>query len=130
MNILTMLRISVLNFTYKRFLPTSRLASSHSGKNVANRIALTDDESTFVVWHPPTNFPYECTRPLPEPKCVDDTTVLKVQMTDELQEIFNKKTEEQARQELMNITHTTKHRWFARARDKKAKKTEMDREFL
>lgn len=121
-----MLRICILKCSSKHILQPFRLASS----NLKNRVVVTDDESTFVVWHPPEDFPYECTKPLPEKAYVEDTSVLKVQLTDELKEIFNKKTEEQARQELMNITHTTKHRWFHRPRDKKAKKTPMDREYL
>lgn len=107
-----------------------REASTKSEQDLRNKIAVTDDGSTFVVWHPPEDFPYECTKPLPEPQLIEDTSALKVQMSDELKEIFNKKTEEQARQELMNITHTTMHRWFHRPRDKKAKKTPMDREYL
>lgn len=112
-----------------RVLPRTRniirCASNKSGTNVA----LTEDESTFVVWHPKEDFPYECTRPLPE-AIPESDSVLKTQLTDELMNVFKKKTPEQSRQELMNITHTTKHRWFPRARDKKAKKTPMDREYL
>ncbi|KAK5642363.1 hypothetical protein RI129_008530 [Pyrocoelia pectoralis] len=93
-------------------------------------IVLTDDRSTYVAWHPQQDFPYECTRPLPEPKIEESTSVLKTNLTPELMQIFKKKTDEQARQELMNITFTTKHRWFPRARDKRAKKTPMDREYL
>nr|CAH7722506.1 unnamed protein product [Callosobruchus chinensis] len=93
-----------------------------------SKIAVTDDGSTIVAWHPKDDFPYECTRPLPEPVVVESTSVLKTNMTPELMSVFNKKTPEQARQELMDITFTTKHRWFPRARDKKAKKTPMDRE--
>ncbi|EFA00323.1 large ribosomal subunit protein mL42 [Tribolium castaneum] len=100
-----------------------------SAKFPDHKIVLTDDESTYVAWHPKQDFPYECTQPLPE-KQVEDTSVLKTQLTPQLKEVFNKKTPEQARQELMNITHTTKHRWFPRARDKRAKKTPMDREYL
>lgn len=123
-----MLKIFVLKNLVQR--TPFRLASSYSAKDLQNKIAITDDGSTFVAWHPPQDFPYECTRPLPEQNVVEDTSVLKVQMTKELQEIFNKKTEDQARQELMNITHTTKHIWYHRPRDKKAKKTPMDREYL
>lgn len=114
----------------ERILLQFRLASSYSGKNSKSKVALTDDGSTFVAWHPAEDFPYECTKPLPEPQFVEDTSVLKVQMSKELQDVFNKKTQEQAVQELMNITHTTKHRWAYRPRDKKAKKTPMDREYL
>ncbi|CAH1970650.1 unnamed protein product [Acanthoscelides obtectus] len=101
-----------------------RQISSHS------KIVVTDDGTTIVAWHPKDDFPYECTRPLPERTVEKSTSVLKTNLTPEVMSIFNKKTPEQARQELMNITHTTKHRWFPRARDKKAKKTPMDREYL
>lgn len=113
------LRLSNHNFTCRTLSTNSK-----------DKIVLTKDGSTFVAWHPPEDFPYEYTKPLPEVKAVEDTSVLKTQMTDELKDIFNKKTPEQARQELMNITHTTKHRWFPRSRDSKAKKTPMDREYL
>jgi len=43
---------------------------------------------------------------------------------------FKSKHPEVARQELMQLTHTTKHRWFPRARDRKAKQTPMDRPYL
>lgn len=94
------------------------------------RIVLTDDGTTFVAWHPRQDFPYECTRPIPAKVIEESNTVLKTVMSPELKQMFKKKTPEVARQELMNITHTTKHRWFPRARDKKAKKTEPDREYL
>ncbi|GJQ78939.1 hypothetical protein Trydic_g106 [Trypoxylus dichotomus] len=82
-------------------------------------------------WHKREDFPYECTKPLPEVKSDEtENTVLKTTFTPQLKEVFNKKSPEIARQELMNITYTTKHRWFPRARDKKAKKTPMDREYL
>ncbi|XP_060535283.1 uncharacterized protein LOC132707438 [Cylas formicarius] len=94
------------------------------------KIVGTLDGTTLVAWHPKRDFPYECTRPLPEEKTDEHPSVLKTQLTPELMSIFNKKTPEQARQELMNLTATTKHRWFPRARDKKAKKTPMNREYL
>ncbi|KAK9871638.1 hypothetical protein WA026_013018 [Henosepilachna vigintioctopunctata] len=94
-----------------------------------NRVILTNDETTFVAWHPIEDFPYEYTKPLPE-DTVTNTSVLKTQMTPEVMEIFNKKTPEQARLELMNITHTTKHRWFPRSRDKRKRKLPIDREYL
>ncbi|KAF2893039.1 hypothetical protein ILUMI_13133 [Ignelater luminosus] len=118
---------SIFNHQSKLFLSSIRWEST---KNPKHTIVLTDDASTFVAWHPKEEFPYECTKPLPEPKLEEDTSVLKTQMTSDMKELFKKKTPEQARQELMNITHTTKHRWFPRARDKKAKKTPMDREYL
>lgn len=94
------------------------------------KIVSTKDESTLVAWHPKQDFPYECTKPLPVEKVAENPSALKTQLTPELLSVFNKKTPEQTRLELMNITYTTKHRWFPRARDRKAKKTPMDREYL
>lgn len=93
------------------------------------KIVTTNDDTTYVSWHPEEDFPYECTKPLPVIKQEEDG-VLKTQLTPAARELFNKKTSEQARQELMNITFTTKHRWFPRSRDRRAKKTPMDREYL
>lgn len=99
--------------------------------NSSYGISMTEDGSTLVVFHPKSDFPYECTTPLSEVKTKENTSVLKTNLTPELKEIFHKKRPEQAREELMALTHTTKHRWFPRARDKKAKKnTPMDREYL
>ena len=97
--------------------------------SVNNVVVVTDDGSTFVSWHPKQDFPYECTKPLPETE-QQETSVLKTKLTPELMEVLKKKTPDQARQELMNITHTTKHRWFPRARDRRAKETPMNREYL
>ncbi|KAL3275827.1 hypothetical protein HHI36_020571 [Cryptolaemus montrouzieri] len=117
-------RIGILTRQIYRLVSTSNHV-------VQNKIVLTNDESTYIAWHPQEDFPYECTRPLPESKEKDlDTSVLKTKLTPELMEIFQKKTPEQARLELMNITHTTKHRWFPRARDKKKRKMTVDREYL
>lgn len=110
----------------KAFLCSKRLSSTYSEQT----IVLTDDGRTYVAWHPKQDFPYEYTRPLPEEHIQQSTTVLKTQMTPELKQIFNKKSPEQSRLELMTVTNTTKHRWFPRARDKKAKKTSMDRTYL
>ncbi|CAG9771007.1 unnamed protein product [Ceutorhynchus assimilis] len=102
----------------------------HRAYSSQHKIVCTTDGSTLVAWHPKKDIPYECTQPLPEEKIQEHPSVLKTQLTPELLSIFNKKTPEQARAELMSITNTTKHRWFPRARDKKAKKTPMDREYL
>lgn len=96
----------------------------------APQLARTKDGSTIIAWHKAPEFPYECTKPLPESVSCASDTVLKTQMSPELLNIFNKKSPELARLELMNITHTTKHRWFPKARSKKAKKTPMDRQYL
>nr|XP_023019361.1 39S ribosomal protein L42, mitochondrial [Leptinotarsa decemlineata] len=102
----------------------------YSSSNKDPKIVPIDEGSTLLAWHPKKDFPYECTKPLPEKVEFAEASVLKTTLTPEVMSIFNKKTPEQARQELMNITHTTKHRWFPRARDKRAKKTPMDRPYL
>uniref|UniRef100_A0A6M2DE24 Large ribosomal subunit protein mL42 n=1 Tax=Xenopsylla cheopis TaxID=163159 RepID=A0A6M2DE24_XENCH len=91
-----------------------------------DKIGVTDDQTTFVAWHPKKDFPYECSRPLPEVN-EDNGSYLKNLVT---KNAFKSPHPEIARQELMRITHTSKHVWFPRARDKRAKKTPMDREYL
>lgn len=108
-----------------------RFASSNSKTNIPEeRIVLSADGTTFIAWHPEKPFPYECTKPI-DPKIEQESnTVLKTVLSPEIKQLFKKKTPEVARQELMAITHTTKHRWFPRSRDKRAKKTLPDREYL
>ncbi|XP_030765915.1 39S ribosomal protein L42, mitochondrial [Sitophilus oryzae] len=120
----------ISRFLNSKKVLTKVLNSLHRNFSSEHKIVSTKDESTLVAWHPKRDFPYEFSKPLPEEKIKENPSALKTQLTSELMSIFNKKTPEQARLELMNITHTTKHRWFPRARDKKAKKTPMDREYL
>lgn len=109
-------------------VPLRGFASKYS--NPPERIVVNAEGNTFIAYHPEKPFPYECTKPI-TPKVVEESnTVLRTVLSPELKQIFKKKTPEVARQELMAITHTTKHRWFPRARDKRAKKTEPDREYL
>ncbi|KAG5892926.1 hypothetical protein JTB14_006240 [Gonioctena quinquepunctata] len=121
------MRLKLLSFQFNACrMILSRYSSS---ANKDPKIVILD-ECTLLAWHPRQDFPYECTRPLPETEEYAESSVLKTTLTAEVMNIFNKKTPEQARQELMNITHTTKHRWFPRSRDKRAKKTPMDRTYL
>lgn len=92
-------------------------------------VVFSDDGSTIVCWHPEQAFPYECSRPLPEPVS-ESNSVLNIEDQANAYAVFRKKSDEVVRQELMKITHTTKHRWFPRSRDKFAKKTPSDREYL
>lgn len=94
------------------------------------RIVLNSTGTMFVAWHPEKEIPYECTKPIELKPEEESNTVLKTVMSPELKQIFKKKSPEVARQELMAITHTTKHCWFPRSRDKRAKKTKPDREYL
>lgn len=94
-----------------------------------NKIVITDDGSTIVALHQNHEFPYKYSRPLPEePK--PKPGVLKMNDIDEIKGVFKSMKPEMARQQLSSLTLTTKHRWFQRARDKKAKETEMNRPYL
>lgn len=94
-----------------------------------NKIVITDDGSTIVALHQEKEFPYELSRPLPEQSKEDDS-VLRMSDYNEVKRVFKDMKPEMARQQLASLTLTTTHRWFPRARDKKAKKTEMNRPFL
>lgn len=107
---------------------SSKTATGHW--SLVDKIALTDDRKTFVAWHPSTEFPYEFSRPIPAYEERNRSAVIKESAMDTAMAAFNTKHPEIARQELQRITFTTKHRWFPRSRDKKAKKTPMDRPYL
>lgn len=94
-----------------------------------NKIVVTDDGSTIVALHKEPEFPYKFSRPLPE-EIKDDSSVLKMNDINEIKRVFKSMSPEMARQQLCSATLTTKHRWFPRARDKKAKKGEMNRPYL
>lgn len=88
-----------------------RLASSVNVCSMSEHaIVVTDDSSTIVCYHPESRFPYECTKPLPENKVMDNS-VLRVQNKNYVHEVFSKPNSELVQQELMKITFTTKHRW-------------------
>ncbi|KDR11909.1 28S ribosomal protein L42, mitochondrial [Zootermopsis nevadensis] len=104
------------------------LGRASSSRSLDEQVTVTDDGSIIVCWHPETHFPYDCSRALPVEQ--ETHSNLKIQSLDEVDSVFNEKKEEFVRQELMSLTYTTKHRWFPRARDKYAKKTPPDREYL
>lgn len=94
-----------------------------------NKIVITDDGSTIVALHRDQEFPYEHSRPLPE-ETVTDNTVLRMSDKQEVYRVFKDLKPEIARKQLASLTLTTEHRWWPRARDKRAKKTEMNRPYL
>lgn len=94
-----------------------------------NKIVMTDNGSTIVALHREEEFPYEFSKPLPE-EAKEDKSVLRMNDFDEVRRVFKDIKPEIARQQLASLTLTTTHRWFPRARDKKAKKTEMNRPYL
>jgi len=104
------------------------LRQASSSRKLEEQITVTDDGSTIVCWHPEPRFPYECSFPLPAEQ--ETHATLKIQSLDEVRSVFLEKKQEFVRQELMSLTYTTKHRWFPRSRDKYAKNTPPDREYL
>uniref|UniRef100_A0A1B0D1D3 Large ribosomal subunit protein mL42 n=2 Tax=Phlebotomus papatasi TaxID=29031 RepID=A0A1B0D1D3_PHLPP len=119
-------------------IPISRvilrnLSTKHptGAQNLVNSVAITDDGSTFVAWHPKPEFPYEFSKPIPPAIERDNSSLLRDNAVNTAMQAFKTKHPEVAREELMRLTYTTKHRWFPRSRDKKAKKdTPMDRPYL
>ena len=93
-------------------------------------VTTTGDKTTFVAWHPDVEFPYEFSKPIPVKVENSSSSVINESAMKDAQRAFKSLHPEVARQELQKLTYTTKHRWFPRARDKKAKKTEMDRPYL
>ncbi|CAF4789364.1 39S ribosomal protein L42, mitochondrial [Pieris napi] len=93
------------------------------------KIVMTDDGSTIVALHKDQEFPYEFSKPLPE-ESIEDKSVLRMSDYSEVKRVFKEMKPEFARQQLSSLTLTTQHRWFPRSRDKKAKKTEMNRPYL
>ncbi|XP_012278550.1 39S ribosomal protein L42, mitochondrial [Orussus abietinus] len=93
-----------------------------------SQVVVVADDDTIVCWHPEETFPYECSKPLPEAK-PGSNSVLKIG-ENEINSVFRKVNPELAPQMLAKITFTTKHRWYPRSRDRKAKKTEPNRPYL
>ncbi|XP_053963206.1 39S ribosomal protein L42, mitochondrial [Anastrepha ludens] len=99
-------------------------------KSLVDKVAITNDGAVVVAWHPDIPFPYECSKPLPKALDSQNISLIKVNALRTAMSAFKNKKPEVARQELMQLTHTTKHRWFPRSRDKRAKNTSMDRPYL
>ena len=109
-----------LNLSCKRYLSSNKLPPE---------IVMPINSEMIVCWHPKQDFPYEYSLPLPEEKHIPSNTVLCIG-NKEIAEVFHHKRREVVIQELSKITHTTKHRWYPKSRDKKEKKTLPDRPYL
>lgn len=106
-----------------KVLETALGTQSHVAK------VVTAKDGTFVAWHPTQDFPYEHSLPLPPP-AIPTSTLLRDEAIQMSMKAFGKQHPEIATQELMRVTHTSKHVWAPRPRDRKAKKTPSDREYL
>lgn len=101
------------------------------GNTLVEGVAVTTDGKTVVAWHPNKPFPYEFSKPLPTSFQENNNgSLIKESALNSAYRAFKDQRPEIARQELMNLTYTTKHRWFPRSRDKRAKDTPMDRKYL
>ena len=109
-----------------RSLHKQSLARTYS--KVPPELVVFMDDRMVVCWHPEQPFPYECSKPLPVVEAKPES-VLKIGDT-EVNEVFRRKRTELVPEELAKLTYTTKHRWYPRARDKKAKTTLPDRPYL
>ena len=76
------------------------------------RVVLTSDGAVICCWHPQPKFPYELSRPIPRSEMTGTPSPLKVQMTDDMKELYHHKPERFHRRDLMRLTWTTKHKWF------------------
>lgn len=97
---------------------------------LVDSIAESQDSQAFYAWHPKKEIPYEFTSPLPAQKERISTSLMREEKLDEALILHKHEYPDLVRNKLAKMTFTTKHRWFPRSRDKKAKKTEMDRPYL
>ena len=116
------------------YLNSLRCASTRlnaiGNKSLVAGVTQTDDKSTFVAWHPDVPFPYELSKPIPKKVEVNCSAVIEESAMRLAKKAFKTTHPEVARQELQRLTFTTKHKWYPRARDRKAKDTPMDRPYL
>ncbi|KAK6624903.1 hypothetical protein RUM44_011767 [Polyplax serrata] len=109
---------------------SSVLLRSRGGKRNAH-VAVTDDSSVIAFWHPEKTFPYEKSLPVVKKVEKPSDSILKIQSTKELWSVLKPKREEAVRQELMAMTHTTKHIWFPQRKQFRRKpKVERIRPYL
>jgi len=92
------------------YLATSRLVEKEDAAS-DERVSLSKDGRVIVCWHPETPFPYEMTRPIPLDVTPTDSN-LKLQALVPVREIFRKKHKDMVVRELMQLTFTSKHRWY------------------
>lgn len=111
---------SILKFNNVR--AASRLAGQ-------KEVVIFPDDEMAVCWHPEQNFPYECSKPLPQ-KAPAAFSPLKISEHEAKATFARKKNNRLIAEECAKLTYTTMHPWFPRSRDKRAKKTVPDRPYL
>lgn len=116
-------------FTQIRSKSSNVLTTAVEGLSTVEKVVTTSDGTTFVAWHPTHDFPYEYSKPLPS-AAIPTSTLLKDETMNRAMQAFGSQHPELARQELMKLTNTSLHVWKPRQRDRKAKNTKPDREYL
>lgn len=99
-------------------------------RSLVESIAESNDQRAFFAWHPKKEFPYEFTKSIPTAKQQITNSLIKDEILEKALKAYRHEYPDLVREKLSKLTFTTKHRWFPRSRDKKAKKTEMDRPYL
>lgn len=129
-NLTKFLQNGVINrMEYRSKSTDSTLTTAVGHLSHVERVVSTEDCTMFVAWHPTSEFPYEHSLPLP-PQSIPTSTLLKDDAIQTAMSAFSNKRPEIARLELMKLTNTSKHTWKPRQRDRRAKKTPPDREYL
>lgn len=108
-----------------------RRASTKSSSNIFDSqkdyVVTANNGRTVVCWHPEKEFPYECSRPLPENQIKPHPHL---SIDPQVVQIFHQRTENSVIQNLMKVTYTDKYKWYPVSRIQRAKKTRPDREYL
>lgn len=112
-----------------RYKSSKILTTAVGSLSTVEKVVTTADKTTFVAWHPTHDFPYEYSKPLPPP-AIPTSTLLKDEAIQTAMKAFGNKKPELAQQELMRLTNTSYHVWKPRQRDRTAKDTPMNREYL
>ena len=132
-------------FSLQRLVPVTRFSCRSfstslpvTARKVAKpyreeRVVVTSDGAVICCWHPQPKFPYECSKPIPRSE-ISSTSPLKIQVTEDMKELYHHKPERFHRRDLMKLTWTSKHRWFpSRKGQEKAmdeKKNPREKPFL
>lgn len=124
---LSRLNISLLSTLHRSVCSVLKISTYPT--DTKEQMTITDDGQVIVCWHPEKSFPYECSTPLPEAE-PPSSSFYKMENKEEIYKIFKNQKLEFVREELMKITHTTKHRWYPKTRSKYRKKTPRERSYL
>ncbi|XP_055538178.1 39S ribosomal protein L42, mitochondrial [Wyeomyia smithii] len=105
-------------------------AAQGNPQTLVQRVTPVAGGKCFLAWHPKPQFPYEYSKPINPAEIQSTSSLVRDELVAAGASSLKAKHPEFVRSELARVTYTTKHRWFPRARDKKAKTTPMDREYL